>query len=150
VLPHNAAGLDDERHDVAAQAWARMGSRRLLGPQRDRRVRSQAARRSSSGLSSSSESTESIECGCMGIVTLSQTSTSRVERCTRAYETLLRAGTEPPRTARHRDTAEKQARRRSETGEPRGTRGLPPSHRRGSRAGAPNGSRASARARRKR
>ena len=22
VLPHNAAGLDDEAHDIAAQAWA--------------------------------------------------------------------------------------------------------------------------------
>jgi len=22
VLPHNAAGLDDDAHDVAAQAWA--------------------------------------------------------------------------------------------------------------------------------
>ncbi len=57
VLPHNAAGLDDDAYDIAAQASGRMGSRRLLGPQRDRRVRSQAARRSSSGLSSS-ESTE--------------------------------------------------------------------------------------------
>ena len=53
VLPHNAAGLDDDTHDVAAQASGRMGSRRLLGPQRDRRVRRQAARRGSSGLSGS-------------------------------------------------------------------------------------------------
>jgi Ser/Thr protein kinase RdoA (MazF antagonist) len=43
VLPHNAAGLDGDAHDIAAQASAA-----LLG----RRVRSQAARRSSSGLSS--------------------------------------------------------------------------------------------------
>ena len=50
VLPHNAAGLDDgARHRRASVG--RMGSRRLPG----RRARGQAARRSSSGLSSGSE-----------------------------------------------------------------------------------------------
>ena len=57
ALPHNAAGLGDGAYDIAAQARAGMGSRGLLGPHRDRPVRSQAARRSSSGLSSS-ESTQ--------------------------------------------------------------------------------------------
>ena len=50
VLPHNAAGLDDDTHDVAAQASAAWEAAVCSGPQRDRRVRSQAARRSSSGL----------------------------------------------------------------------------------------------------
>jgi hypothetical protein len=56
VLPHNAAGLDDGAHDIAAQDVGRMGSRRLLG----RPVRNQAACRSSSGLSSGSESRTAI------------------------------------------------------------------------------------------
>ena len=51
VLPHNAAGLDDERARHRRASVGRMGSRRLLG----RRALSQAARRSSSGLSSGSE-----------------------------------------------------------------------------------------------
>ncbi len=59
VLPHNAAGLDDERARHRRASVGRMGSRRLLG----RRVRSQAARRSSSGLSSSgSESRDRAYC----------------------------------------------------------------------------------------
>ena len=45
VLPHNAAGLDEGAHDIAAQAWSAWDSRRLLGG----RVRNQAACRSSSG-----------------------------------------------------------------------------------------------------
>ena len=56
VLPHNAAGLDDERARHRRASVGRMGSRRLLG----RRVRSQAARRSSSGLSSGSESSRPV------------------------------------------------------------------------------------------
>ena len=46
ALPHNAAGLDADAHDTGASV-VRLGSRRLLG----RRVRSQAACRSASGLS---------------------------------------------------------------------------------------------------
>ena len=33
ALPYNAAGLDDDAYDIAAQARAAWGSRRLLGPQ---------------------------------------------------------------------------------------------------------------------
>jgi hypothetical protein len=58
VLPHNAAGLDDGAHDIDRASVGRMGSRRLLG----RRVRNQAACRSSSGLSSGSESRYHTEC----------------------------------------------------------------------------------------
>jgi hypothetical protein len=57
ILPHNAAGLGDDAYDIRRASVGRMGGRRLLGSQRDRPVRSQAARRSPSGLSSS-ESTE--------------------------------------------------------------------------------------------
>ena len=46
VLPHNAADLDGSAHDIRRASIGRMGSRRLLG----RRVRNQAACRSSSGL----------------------------------------------------------------------------------------------------
>jgi hypothetical protein len=33
ALPHNAAGLGNDAYDIAAQARAGWGSRRLLGPQ---------------------------------------------------------------------------------------------------------------------
>ena len=58
VLPHNAAGLNDGAHDIAAQAFGRVGRRRLLG----RRVRSQAARRSSSGLSAIPPAHAAVPC----------------------------------------------------------------------------------------
>jgi len=57
ALPHNAAGPRQRRVRHRRASAGRMGSRRLLGPQRDRPVRSQPARRGSSDLSSS-ESTE--------------------------------------------------------------------------------------------
>ena len=60
VLPHNAAGLDDDTHDVAAQAWAAWDAA-LCYTSGYRRVRSRAARRSPTGLSSGSESTEGTQ-----------------------------------------------------------------------------------------
>ena len=47
ALPHNAAGLDDDAHDIAAQASAAWEAAVCW----DDEYRSQAARRSSSGLS---------------------------------------------------------------------------------------------------
>ena len=46
ALPHNAAGLDDDTHDLAAQARAAWEAAVCWDP---RRLRSQAARGSSSG-----------------------------------------------------------------------------------------------------
>ena len=48
VLPHNAAGLDDDAYDIAAQAPAAWEAAVCWDPTT---IRSQAARRSSSGLS---------------------------------------------------------------------------------------------------
>jgi hypothetical protein len=50
ALPRNAAGLDDDACHIAAQARAAWEAAICWGPQRDRPVRSQAARRSPSGL----------------------------------------------------------------------------------------------------
>src|SRR5436190_14530783 len=58
VLPHDAAGLDEDTHDVAAQAWAAWEAAVCWDPSGTDEFAVKRLRRSSSGLSSSSESTE--------------------------------------------------------------------------------------------